>query len=133
MVRCSLPGSDFRGANMENARLLECQLPESRFTQYTDDDASTVGFVGRALVVRDCDLGSAQFAGAYLDRASFTGDPVMGMRMDQVDLAGANLIQAYVAAAMPGAVLKGANAAYSRFNQSDLRAADLKGADVFRG
>ena len=130
-VRCSLPGSDFRGANMENARLLECQLPESRFTQYAGDDGSSVGFVGRALVVRDCDLASAQFARAYLYRASFTGDPVMGMRMDQVDMADANLIQAYVAAAMPGAVLKGANAAYSRFNQSDLRAADLKGATLF--
>jgi uncharacterized protein YjbI with pentapeptide repeats len=131
VVRCSLPGCDFRGADMENARLLECQLPESRFTQYTDDKGSAVGFVGRALVVRDCDLGSAQFAHAYLYRASFTGDPVTGMRLDQVDMAGANLIQAYVAAAMPGAVLKGAHAAYSRFNQSDLRAADLKGATLF--
>jgi uncharacterized protein YjbI with pentapeptide repeats len=131
LVRCSLPGSDFRGANMENARLLECQLPESRFTQYTDDDGSAVGFVGRALVVRDCDLASTQFARAYLYRASFTGDPVTGMRMDQVDMASANLIQAYVAAAMPRAVLKGANAAYSRFNQSDLRAANLRGATFF--
>jgi uncharacterized protein YjbI with pentapeptide repeats len=131
LARCSLPGSDFRGANMENARLLECQLPESRFTQYNSDGGGAVGFVGRALVVRDCDLASAQFTRAYLYRASFTGDPVIGMRMDQVDMTGANLIQAYVAAAMPGAVLKGVNAAYSRFNQSDLRAADLKGATLF--
>ncbi len=116
---------------MENARLLECDVSDSRFTNL-DDERGHASFTGRGLTARDCHLARADFTDAYLYRASFTGDPVIGMRMDDAKFTGANLIQAYVAAALPGADLRCMHAAYSRFNQSDLTGADLTGAGLYQ-
>ncbi len=116
---------------MENARLLECDVSDSRFTNL-DDERGHASFTGRGLMARDCHLARADFTDAYLYRASFTGDPVIGMRMDDAKFTGANLIQAYVAAALPGADLRCMHAAYSRFNQSDLTGADLTGAGLYQ-
>lgn len=130
-TRCRLPCTDLRGASMENARLLECVMPSSRFTT-VDDGNGQASFSGRALIARDCDLSDADFTDAYLYRACFTGDPVTGMRLDRCTFAGANLIQAYVAAALPHADLTRLLGAYSRFNQSDLTGANLTAAGLYQ-
>ena len=130
-TRCRLPVTDLRGASMENARLLECDLSDSKFSNL-DDERGHASFTGRGFTARDCHLARADFTDAYLYRASFTGDPVTGMRMDDAKFTGANLIQAYVAAALPGADLRSAHAAYSRFNQSDLTGADLTGVGLYQ-
>lgn len=130
-TRCRLPGTDLRGASAENARLLECVMPGSRLTTVDDRDGRS-SFTGRALVVRNCDLSDADFTDAYLYRAFFSGDPVTGMRMDRCTLAGANLVQAYVAAALPGSDLIRLHGAYARFNQSDLSGADLTAANLYQ-
>ena len=125
-LECRGPSVRFVGARAENGRMTRCSFPEARF-----GSESSVPFFGRAFIARDCDFTRADFSNAYLYRASMTGDPVTGMALNFTTFAGANLIQAYIAAAMRGARLRNVRAAYSRLNQSDLTDADLTGANLY--
>ena len=60
-----------------------------------------------------------------------TGDPPKGMNLQGANLENATLVQAYIAADLRHARLVGVNAAYSRFNQSDLSEANLDGAGMY--
>jgi uncharacterized protein YjbI with pentapeptide repeats len=100
---------------MENVSLVECRADDSIFE----------GIAARAAVFRDCALKRAHLKGAYLYRAMITGDPPSGMSLNACDLRKANLVQAYIAADLSNSDLRGANCAYARLNQSDLRWAKM--------
>lgn len=130
-VDCRLPCTDLSGASAENARFLRCIMPNSLFTQ-VEDHTGLASFTARGMMVRDSDFSEADFTGAYLYRACFTGDPVTGMILDSARFTRANLIQAYIAASMRRVDLRRAMGAYSRFNQSDLTGGDLTAASLFQ-
>ncbi|WP_159460338.1 pentapeptide repeat-containing protein [Tistlia consotensis] len=109
------------GASAENMSAVECRFPAARMA----------GFAGRCASFRDCDLSSADLEGAYLYRATITGDPPRAMDLTGANLAGAVLVQAYLAADLAGADLSGARLAYARLNQCSLRQADLSGAGLY--
>jgi uncharacterized protein YjbI with pentapeptide repeats len=123
--------SDFRGANAENIRFISCVMPDSKFT-YLDNESRRSAFIARGMTVRDCDFNRADFTGAYLYRASFTGDPVTGMQLQGASFRGANLIQAYIAANLIDSDFCQLIGAYSRFNQSDLTNAKLNAATLYQ-
>jgi Pentapeptide repeats (8 copies) len=54
------------------------------------------------------------------------------MNLADARLTGAILVQAYVAADLTRADMTGANCAYSRFSQSDMRNANLVGAAMYQ-
>lgn len=142
IVRCALPGATLTGASLIGARVYRSSMAGAVMTDVQAENLHVVesslrsatmnGFVGRCTVMRDCDLRGADLSHSNLYRAMITGDPPSGMTMAEVDLSGAILVQAYVAADLTGAVLRGVNAAYSRFSQSDLRGADLTGAAMYQ-
>ncbi len=127
-VHVVLPKARFDAAQAENMRIVECDLTGASFA--CDDNG--LPFRSRALSVRDSNLTEADFRGAYLYRASFTGDPIGNMRLDKADFSGANVIQAYVAASMRQALLARAHASYVRINQTDFTDASLAGAELFQ-
>lgn len=122
VVGCRFPIADFTHASLEN----------SHWGRVNAQGASFAGIRGRGFTVRDSDLARADFTNAYLYRAAFTGDPVTGMILDQAGFAGANLIQANLAASMRDTDLTDARAAYARLNQSDLTLAKLDGFTCYR-
>lgn len=109
------------GASAENMSAVECRFPAARMA----------GFAGRCVSFRDCDLANADLEGAYLHRAIITGDPPRAMDLTSARLAGAVLVQAYLAADLTGADLSGAQLAYARLNQCSLKGADLSGAALY--
>lgn len=127
-VHVVLPEARFDGAQAENMRIVECDLTDACFAL----DENGLPFRSRALSVRDSNLTGADFRGAYLYRAMFTGDPVANMRLDKANFSDANIIQAYIAASMRQALLVCSHAAYVRINQTDLTDASLAGAELFQ-
>lgn len=109
------------GASAENMSAVECRFPSARMA----------GFAGRCASFRDCDLSNADLEGAYLYRATITGDPPRAMDLSGACLTGAVLVQAYLAAELAGADLSGAQLAYARLNQCSLKGADLSGAALY--
>lgn len=121
-------GAPFDGAQAENMRLVECDFAGASFA--SDENGSP--FRARALTVRDSNLTGANFHGAYLYRAMFTGDPIGNMRLDRADFRGANLTQAYLAASLREAQLAHCRGAYARLNQADLTDANITGGELFQ-
>jgi uncharacterized protein YjbI with pentapeptide repeats len=158
---CALPGADFAGAGLSGARIERSDLGHADFTAAKLDashwnhvaardgvfveaaaenltaleccfaDSDFRSFDGRAATFRDCDLAHANLAGAYLYRASLTGDPMASMALTGANLENAILVQACLAADFSGANLRGAKCAYARLNQSIFAGADLTGAHLF--
>lgn len=119
---CSMVSADMSGVLAENIKILESKLTNATMT----------GFAGRCATFRDCDLSDSDMSASYLYRAMLTGDPPMSMSMCRVNLQGANLVQAYVAADLSSANLRGANCVYGRLNQAVLRNADLSGVNFYQ-
>ncbi|HET6583348.1 MAG TPA: pentapeptide repeat-containing protein, partial [Nannocystaceae bacterium] len=90
-VRC-----DWSDVAAENASIVESSFAETSFRRFS----------GRGVVMRDCDAAGCDFSGAYLYRAMLTGDPQQSMNLRGVDLEGANIVQAYIAADLAGANLR---------------------------
>lgn len=142
IAHCALPGATLTGASLVGARVFGSNLAGTLLDNVQAENLHVVesslrsakmdGFVGRCTVMRDCDLRDADLSRSNLYRAMITGDPPSSMSMTNIDLSGAILVQAYVAADLTGAVLRGVNAAYSRFSQSDLQGADLTGAAMYQ-
>lgn len=126
-----LPQSCFDAVSAENMHIVESSLRDSSFSKGLKNKEGSQSFAARCLSVRDSDLSACNFAGAYLYRSFFTGDPIPNMRLDQCSFEGANLIQGYLAASLRGANMRNVKGAYLRLNQSDLSAADLRGAELF--
>jgi uncharacterized protein YjbI with pentapeptide repeats len=120
--RSCLTEADLGNVQAENLHVVESQLQHARMG----------GFTGRCAVFRDVDMRGADLAQSNLYRAMITGDPPRGMCLADASLAGAILVQAYIAADLSNANLREVSAAYSRFSQSDLTDADLTGAALFQ-
>ncbi|MEU8678115.1 pentapeptide repeat-containing protein [Streptomyces sp. NPDC048560] len=120
--RTCLSDADLVNVQAENLHVVESQLRHTRMR----------GFTGRCAVFRDVDMRGADLSQSNLYRAMITGDPPRGMCLAEASLAGAILVQAYIAADLSSADLREVNAAYSRFSQSDLTGADLTGAALFQ-
>ena len=142
IAHCALSGATLAGASLVGARVYKSILAGTVLSDVQAENLHVVesslrsakmdGFVGRCTVMRDCDLRDVDLSRSNLYRAMITGDPPSSMAMTNVDLSGAILVQAYLAADLTGAVLRGVNAAYSRFSQSDLHGADLTGAAMYQ-
>lgn len=121
-VGCMMNQAILESALCENMHVVECQLRRARMA----------GIGGRCLTVRDTPLDGADLHHAYLYRAMLTGDPPRTLCLKGADLSAANLVQAYVAGDLRGVKLRNANLTYGRFNQTDLRDADLSGCAMFQ-
>ncbi|MET8779033.1 pentapeptide repeat-containing protein [Nocardia sp. NPDC004654] len=109
-------------ATGESMTATECSFARANFS----------GFAGRYATFRNCDFNAADLQRAYLYRASFIGDPPASACMSSVNLDGANLTQAYLAADFTEASLRHVTATYARVNQSIFSGADLSGLSMFR-
>lgn len=132
LAGASLAGAKVHRSTLAGAILSDVQAENLHVIESSLRSAKMHGLLGRCTVIRDCDLRDADLSRSNLYRAMITGDPPSSMAMTNVDLSGAILVQAYVAADLAGAVLRGVNAAYSRFSQSNLHGADLTGAAMYQ-
>ncbi|KRP93756.1 hypothetical protein AOQ72_20880 [Bradyrhizobium yuanmingense] len=142
LLSVSLSDANLVGAVLNGASIHSCQLDGAdlslasgeciSITESTMRAAKLSGFRGRCAFVRDCDLERADLSNAYLYRSMITGDPPQSMALDEANLEGSNLVQAYLAAGMTRANLEATRAAYVRMNQSSLREANLSGMSSFQ-
>lgn len=121
MHACRGSDSNLTGVRAEYFRAIECSFQRSQMA----------GFAGRGSFFRDTDLSECDMERAYLYRATITGDPPKSMSLRKSNLQNANLVQAYVAADMTCANLRGANLVYSRVNQSSFSHTDLGGVNLY--
>ncbi|MCC8970066.1 pentapeptide repeat-containing protein [Bradyrhizobium brasilense] len=132
LVGAVLNGASIRSCQLDRADLSRASGESISIMESTMRAAKFMGFRGRCAFMRDCDLENADLSQAYLYRSMITGDPPQSMALTHVNLEGANLVQAYLAAGMTGSNLETARVAYIRMNQSSLRDANLSGISPFQ-
>jgi uncharacterized protein YjbI with pentapeptide repeats len=139
--RSQLTRSDFYGAKLGGARLVQTDLNSAKFRAAQFQGANLTGAQLQGADLSEADLQGADFKGAGLQGADFTVTRLQGADLSDARLQGANLNGAnlqgadFTLARMQGANLslahlQGANLTGARLQGADLTGAGLQGANL---
>jgi uncharacterized protein YjbI with pentapeptide repeats len=139
---CEGTGVDFTKSHLDDAVFLTVQFEQAKLCGATADRMSIVQsvfsksifsdfkkglFQARGLVVRDSNIQSCRFEGAYLYRAFVSGDYFSQLNARNASFSKANLVNSYLSGDFRGTDFTDAIADYVHFVQADCRSSKFIG------